>query len=405
MKILYLHQYFNTPEMVGSLRSYEFARHLVNQGHEVHMITSWREECDSRDWFFSEESGIQVHWLPLAYSNKLSFAKRLKVFFRFAYYAAKKLVELNGDVVFATSTPLTIALPAVIASRSLHIPMVFEVRDLWPEVPISLGVLRNPVAKWLARRLERFAYNRSAHIIALSPDMKVGITESGTHNDRVTVIPNIADLSLFSSLEQSSSFVKDNYPELEGRRVVLYTGTFGYVNGLSYLVKMAKTLKDEGDLDICFVAIGGGAEFEKVKEEAESLGVLNSYIYLYPAISKQKIPSLIAKAELMISLVINNQALWANSANKFFDALASGTPIIINHRGWQADLIDETGAGLVLPADSPELGAVELIQFMTDTNRMLSAGIAAKRLAKERFERNLLVRKFEKVLLDVIKRA
>src|SRR5690554_854503 len=132
MKVIYLHQYFNTPEMSGGTRSYEMARRMVAAGHEVHMVTSYREQdANRKGWFLTEEAGINVHWYPVPYSNHMGFVQRIKAFIAFALAARKKSVELDGDIIFATSTPLTIALPAVPASRKKKIPMVFEVRDLW----------------------------------------------------------------------------------------------------------------------------------------------------------------------------------------------------------------------------------------------------------------------------------
>lgn len=132
MRITYLHQYFNTPEMSGGTRSYEMARKLVAMGHEVNMITSWRENDGKTDWFETEEAGIHVHWIPVPYSNKMGFYERLRAFTKFAVYSSLKAIQLKSDIIFATSTPLTIAIPGVIASKINHIPMVFEVRDLWP---------------------------------------------------------------------------------------------------------------------------------------------------------------------------------------------------------------------------------------------------------------------------------
>src|SRR5690606_33152003 len=180
MRIIYLHQYFNTLDMPGGTRSYEMARKLVAAGHEVHMVTSWRND-DGRPagWFQTDEAGIRVHWLPVPYSNHMSYLQRVLAFFRFAFLSLGKAKELNGDVVFATSTPLTIALPAVLAARSKKIPLVFVVRDLWPELPVAMVALRNPMLKWLATRLEKWAYYNSEAIIALSPGMKQGVIRAG----------------------------------------------------------------------------------------------------------------------------------------------------------------------------------------------------------------------------------
>src|SRR5690625_4937567 len=163
MKIIYLHQYFNTPEMSGGTRSYEMARRLVAAGHDVHMITSWRQPDPARkNWFTTIEEGIKVHWLPVPYSNHMSYQERIKAFFRFAFQAGNKAKALQGDIVFATSTPLTIAIPAISASKKHRIPMVFEVRDLWPELPVAIGAIRNPALIWMAKKLELWAYKHSA---------------------------------------------------------------------------------------------------------------------------------------------------------------------------------------------------------------------------------------------------
>lgn len=123
MKIIYLHQYFNTPEMSGGTRSYEMARRMVSAGHEVHMVTSYREQgLNRKGWFQTKAAGINVHWYPVPYSNHMGFAQRVKAFIAFALAARKKAVELDGDIIFATSTPLTIALPAVPASRKKKNP-------------------------------------------------------------------------------------------------------------------------------------------------------------------------------------------------------------------------------------------------------------------------------------------
>ncbi|MDZ7703684.1 MAG: glycosyltransferase [Trueperaceae bacterium] len=135
MRIVYLHQYFNTPAMHGGTRSFEMARRLVDNGHEVHMVTSSRSTSQNgkkHRWQQTQEAGILVHWLPVPYSNDMTYRNRMKAFFAYAYGAARKAAALNGDVVFATSTPLTIALPAAYAARLNRAPMVFEARDLWP---------------------------------------------------------------------------------------------------------------------------------------------------------------------------------------------------------------------------------------------------------------------------------
>lgn len=158
MKVIYLHQYFNTPNMSGGTRSYEMAKRLVAAGHEIHIITSWVKETSQTDWFEETIDGIQVHWFPNPYNNRMTFKQRLGAFFRFAYASMNKVATIPADIVFATSTPLTIAIPAVLGARKQKIPMIFEVRDLWPEVPIAMGILNKSYQIFLAKKLEKWAY-------------------------------------------------------------------------------------------------------------------------------------------------------------------------------------------------------------------------------------------------------
>src|SRR5659263_693161 len=138
MRIVYLHQYFVTPEMAGGGRSYEMARRRAAAGHEVHMVTSDRNGASDRPkWRETEAAGIHVHWTPVHYENAMVYGDRVRAFVRFAWRAGRRAASLRPDVVFATSTPLTIALPGAYAAWRSRVPMVFEVRDLLSLIHIS----------------------------------------------------------------------------------------------------------------------------------------------------------------------------------------------------------------------------------------------------------------------------
>ncbi len=151
--------------MSGGTRSFEIARRLVAYGHKVHMITSDRRSTFTRRWYRTNEHGIQVHWLPVPYENAMPYHVRIRAFLRYAVNAGLYAGQFEADLVYATSTPLTIALPAIYLAKRRNIPMVFEVRDLWPELPIAVGAIKGPLI-FPARWLERIAYYNSAYIIA-----------------------------------------------------------------------------------------------------------------------------------------------------------------------------------------------------------------------------------------------
>mgnify|MGYP000046335558 CR=1 FL=1 len=396
MRIVYLHQYFNTPEMSGGTRSYEMARRLVAMGHEVDMVTSWREPDMRTDWFTTDEAGIRVHWLPVPYSNHMGYNKRIASFLRFASGAARKAASLPADVVFASSTPLTIALPGVYAARRRKVPLIFEVRDLWPEIPIALGALSNPVARFAAKRLERFAYASSAEIVALSPGMAEGIIGTGFPESRVSVIPNSADLDFFSPNLSGRAEFRSQLGISGEKILIVYTGTFGLINGVEYFPKLAAAL--ENDERFHFLAVGGGQEFQHVKDVAESAGVLNRNFQMQGQVPKSDMPKVLAAADIASSLFISLPELEVNSANKFFDGLAAGCCLAVNYGGWQSRILEETHAGLQLDRDV-SVAARQLQRLANDPERLAQAKIAARRLAEERFSRDKLAAQLEQVLL------
>ncbi len=384
--------------MSGGTRSYEMARWLVSVGHELNMVTTSRAINNRhKGWRVTDESGIKVHWLGVPYSNQMSFAQRIKAFLHFAAAAAAKAASLESDVIIATSTPLTIALPAVYAAKRRHVPMVFEVRDLWPTLPIAVGALKNPLLIRGAYWLEQFAYRNAAQVIALSPGMRDGVIKTGYPADQVHVIPNSADLEFFNVPAEQGIKFRQKYEWLQGRPLIIYTGAIGQANGLSYLVRLAAKVK-ETDSEVRFLVLGDGKEEQLVHDLAQSLGVLNVNFFLSESIPKKNIPPVLSAASIAISTVIDIKEMWDNSANKFFDALASGTPVAINHEGWQAELIREKDIGMILDGKDLHKARETLLKGIYDVKWLREAGIRAKQLAKDRFDRDKLASEFEEVL-------
>jgi glycosyltransferase involved in cell wall biosynthesis len=398
--VLYLHQYFVPPGGWGGSRSYEMARRLVRSGHRVTVVTS------SADFPASyrlnepvsslELEGMELRVIRVPYSNRMGFLGRLSSFVSFA---ARALLECGRvdkpDVVFATSTPLTIAVPGIFAKLRHRIPMVFEVRDLWPELPVAVGALRNPVLIWLARRLERAAYRHSRGVVALSPGMKDGVVGTGYPADRVVVVPNSCDVELFRGA-RGDAFL-DKHPQLKGGPVVAYAGTLGRINGVGWLVDVAAESAKLGS-DLRFAVVGDGAERESVEAKARAAGVLGKNLWMLPPVAKNEMPEVLAAASVAASLFIDLPEMWHNSANKFFDALAAGKPVMINYQGWQADVLRETGAGIVAPVGDPAGAARALRDFLADEAGLRRAAAAAAALADGRFNRDRLFDRLHETL-------
>lgn len=402
LKVIYLHQYFNTPDMSGGTRSYEMARRMVAAGHEVQMVTSVRESSQSEgDWYKTDEAGIQIHWYPVPYSNNMSYAQRIGAFLSFAKAAYKKAIELEADVVFATSTPLTIALPAVPAAGRKKIPMVFEVRDLWPEMPIAMGALNNPILRYFAYRLESWAYKNAAAVVALSPGMKAGVIATGYPSDKVAVIPNSSDNTEFTFNAKAAHEFRVARPWLGDKPLLVYTGTFGKVNGVGYMVDLAKELLAISS-DCRILLVGDGAEKENVKQAAFLAGVYERNLFIEDPLPKKDIPALLSAATMASALFIDLPEMRPNSANKFFDALAAGKPILINYGGWMHELIKTHGCGLPMWQNTVASVARKLDLVIHDPQWLEQAGLAARQLAEEYFDRDLLADQLIAVLESVV---
>jgi glycosyltransferase involved in cell wall biosynthesis len=402
VKIIYLHQYFLTPDMPGGHRSYEMARRLVRAGHEVHMVTSAQGGLnDSATWRESVEDGIQVHWANVPYSNHMGFVRRVVAFLRFGLHATLRAARLDGEVIFATSTPLTIAIPALIASALRRVPFVFEVRDMWPDVPIAMGIIRHPVLVSLARRLEMLAYRRAAHVVALAPGMRDDILSKGISADKVSVIPNGCDVDTFNPTTDGAS-LREELGWLGDRKLVVFAGTIGLVNGVDYLVRLAGAVRTI-DPTVRFVVIGGGKERDRVRALAAAEGVLDTTFFMIDPLPPREVARWLKAADMAIALFTGPRTVWKDAVqNKFFDALAAGTPIASNFDGWQSRIAEQEQVGITLDPGDVADAAVKLTATLRDESWMSGVPARAHALAHRRFHRDRLARELEEVLQRVV---
>lgn len=390
MRIVYLHQYFVTPEMSGGTRSYEMARRLVAAGHQVDMVTADATAGGASAWRITEEAGIRVHWAGVPYDNRMGRLGRLLAFVKFAWRATWRASRLPGDVVFATSTPLTIAIPGMLAAAVRRRPFVFEVRDQWPDVPIAIGALRNPIAIGLARALERLTYRRARQIVALAPGMREDIIAKGVSSAKVTVIPNGCDLGLFGVDESVASRVRAAHPWLGERPLVIFTGTFGEVNGVEYLIRVAAEVRTLAP-DVRFALFGAGRDVDRVRALAAELDLLDRSVFIHAPVPKARIAEWLAAADVSVALFRGPAVVWKDAVqNKFFDAIASGCAVACNFDGWQTRIAEDAQVGFRLDPADPAAAAATLVGRLRDRAWMDAVPERARQLAQERFDRDRL---------------
>ena len=352
MKIIYLHQYFKFPNESGGTRSFDLASGFVSSGHQVEIVTSTSDDKynNGKRWVQIEQKGLIVHYIYLPYGNHLSYLKRSLVFFQFLYFSTFKLLSLKGDLVLATSTPLTIGVPALIKKWIHKTPFVFEARDVWPEAVIAIGAIKNKMLQKILYKLECVIYHNAAAIVALSVDMKHSIVSRYPELDSkpIEVIENISEINRFQNGFSREVSVLKKKIGFQPRFPILYAGTFGRVNGIDYVIALAETLIHI-DPSIVFILVGDGVEKSAIIREAIDKGVLNRNVFILDSVLKQDLPQLYFECAMGSSFVIPIKELWANSANKFFDSLAASKPILINHQGWQKEVITKSNIGYVLP--------------------------------------------------------
>jgi glycosyltransferase involved in cell wall biosynthesis len=408
MRVTYIHQYFTTRDGAGGTRSYEVARRLVAKGDDVVIVTSdafLPERLRSR-WPVHrfEIDGISIIAIRSSYSNHMTYPSRIVSFFIFAALASYLGMGTRADVVFASSTPLTVVIPGFLSSRAQRCALVFEVRDLWPTAPIEMGALRQPLAIHLARALERWAYRVSDLVIALSPGIAKGVVQTGAiSRARVFVVPNGCDVDLFgASRGRDASPLRSRLSRAAGEGpLVVYAGTLGRVNGVEYLAEIAAEMRPLRP-DARFLVVGDGWGRHIVECRARELGILNESFFIWEPVPKRDVAAILASATIVTSIFKPIPAMRANSANKFFDGLAAGRALAINYGGWQADLLRVSGAGVVLSEDDARDAARTLAHFLRDSSRIREAEIAARQLAATMFDRDRLADDVRSILTEAV---
>jgi glycosyltransferase involved in cell wall biosynthesis len=397
MVILYLHQYFNTPSMPGSTRSYEFAKRLVARGDTVYMITTNWQGASNKS--YSVIDGIHVYWAPIQYSNKMNYFKRLFTFTSFIIYAFYWGFKLKYDIIIASSTPLTVGIPALSLKRLKKIKMIFEIRDLWPQLPIAIGALKSKVLISSANWLEKNIYKNSNHIICLSPGMKDEL-KLKLSPKKITVITNLSDVKNFQN-NKDKDYIRKKIPGIGINPLVIYAGVFGRINGVDYIVDIANEMKVINS-NLNFLLVGNGFGKKNIIAKSKEFKILNKNLYYLDYLPKSEMPKLLSCATIVSSLFIDLPEMNNNSANKFFDGLAAGKPVMINYGGWQKNLLESSGAGFIINKKNPKLAAKKINNIINDKIVLKNMNIASIDLA-DKFNIKSNYQKFEKVIDNVYK--
>jgi len=396
VRLLYFHQHFATPRGATGTRSYEFARALIARGHRVTVVCGAHAHSglelpydETRGWHRGDVDGIDVISLPLAYSNRDSLGRRAWSFLRFAGRSVRLALTEEYDLAFATSTPITAVIPGLAAKWLAGKPFVFEVRDLWPELPRALGV-RDPFVLGGMSLLEFLGYRSADACIGLSPGIVEGIRARADERLPVAMIPNGCDLEVFHPAKRTRSALPGLGPD---DFVAGFTGAHGPANGLEALLDVAAELKRRGDVRVKLAFIGDGKEKERLARLAAERGLDNCRFF--PPVPKDRLGAITASLDCGLMVLKDVPAFYrGTSPNKFFDYLAAGIPVVNNYPGWLAGLIDEHRCGLVVPPGDAGAFADALQRLAADETARRAMGAAARALGEQAFARPLLAARF-----------
>ena len=381
MKVLLLHQHFNTPLQGGALRSYYLAKALTDSGIKVVVITAH----NTRKYEVETVEGIEVHYLPVPYENRYGFYKRGFSFGRFVTGA----IRLSGrfrdaDVCYAISVPLTVGIAAMWIKRLYKIPFIFEVGDLWPEAPIQMGFIKNLVLKQTLLMQEKRIYKEASCIVALSPAIGDAIAKKSP-GKTIHLIPNMADTDFFKPEEKQRTLVEKF--NVSGKFVVSYIGAVGYANGLDYYLECARASQRAG-LPIQFLLCGQGAMLEGLKQSAQNLGLDN--LTFLPFQNREGVREIMNVTDACFICYRPVKILETGSPNKYFDALAAGKLIIINFGGWIREEIEREKCGVYVDPNQPTEFVRLIDMFLNDPISLALYQKKGRELAEKKYSRREL---------------
>jgi glycosyltransferase involved in cell wall biosynthesis len=367
------------------------AQYLRDCGHEMVIIGSDSNyqtglRTVDRQGLYAEQiiDGVRVLRAYSAQTLHRSYFWRFISFFSFMFSSVWAALQVKDvDLIMGTTPPIFQAVSAWFVAFIRRKPFLLEVRDLWPEFAISMGVIKNPILIALAHGLERFLYARATHLLVNSPAYKDYILRKGVPEGKITFIPYGTDIDMFNpSVDGSAVRTKLGLNE---RFIVLYAGAMGQAHDLSTVLHAAKRLNDQrstpqgGSVDethIRFVFFGAGMERANLEAEAQKLGLKN---VLFAGICPKKdMPAVIASADVCLAILQNIPMFRTTYPNKVFDYMAAARPTVLVIDGVVREVIEASGGGVFVQPGNDELLAKTILELSRDPLRVEQKGKNAR---------------------------
>ena len=398
-----IHQAFVSKDEPGGTRHYELGRRLVAGGQRFTVVasdvsyhTGKRVVPHTRLVTECNEDGIRI---LRAYTYSALHKSYFSRVISFLSFMATSIVAGaragRPDVVMGTTPPIFQAVSAWILSAIRKRPFLLEVRDLWPEFAIDIGLLRNPLLIRIARSLEEFLYNRADHLLVNSPAYREYLIQKGIDRRKITFIPNGVDPTTFDPEWKADDFRKKF--GLEGKFVATYAGAIGMANDIDVLLKAAAALAPREDIHILLV--GEGKERKRLEAESKALGLTN--VTFAGSFPKSAMKEVLAASDACIAILRNISMFTTTYPNKVFDYMAAGKPTILAIDGVIREVIEAAHGGVFVQPGDPAAMAATIQQFAEDPEQTQEMGRRARAYVVQHFNRDDHGRQFAKLLCDV----
>lgn len=385
MHILLIHQSFAALSEAGGTRHVELAGCLIERGHRVTVIASPINYLTGQSGSQTAEmqSGLSIRRAYTYPAFHRSFIHRVFSFVSFmisSFFAG--LQVRNVDLVWGSSPPIFQGVTAWLLARLKGVPFLFEIRDLWPEFAIGIGVLKNPILIRMSRWLERFLYRRADVVMVNSPGFVEHVKMRGAR--RVALIPNGADSAMFNPQDDGAS-TRSLYG-LQDRFVIVYAGAHGLSNDLGTVLEAARLLREHPE--ICFLLVGDGKDKPALQNRARELNLSN--VVFAPPQPKTDIPATLAAANACLAILKPLDWYKTTYPNKVFDYMAAGRPVLLAIDGVIRKVVETAGAGIAVPPGNPTALASAVRQLAADPQAARAMGLAGRAYIERHFDRRTL---------------
>lgn len=285
---------------------------------------------------------------------------------------------------------------AWLIGKAKGIPFVYNVQDLYPDVPIRAGQLRNPYAIAALRAIERFMYRKAAHITAISPSIRDNLISKGVPAEKISIIPNFVDTGLIRPLPKQNSFAERH--GLADKFVITHAGNLGYVYDLDTMLEAASFLA--AYKDILFLIVGNGVAKGGLEQKARELKLENARFM--PFQPYEDVPWLRASSDVQVSLY-KNGAANDSFPSKIYEIMASGRPLLASAEAGSGveDLVKTAECGVCVSPGDPERLAAAILHLYRNQGLRETMGERGRRYAEDKHSKSAAVQGYQKILQQV----